>query len=127
MTPPRTITDKAAFQGRRKKAEAFFEAAELIFDDADSNLWDVIATLYVHAGIAASDYIQGSRNGSYEQSQNHQDAVKPLRTISSEWGNDLQFLLNIKTRAGYGYDPVTRDSLTKARRAASRLVEATTL
>ncbi|MFD6893254.1 hypothetical protein ACFWB0_01730 [Rhodococcus sp. NPDC060086] len=50
------------------KAEQFFDAAAIVNELADNNDLDAVVTLWVHAGIAASDVICCARLGKYSQS-----------------------------------------------------------
>lgn len=86
-------------------------------------LRDACVTLYVHAGIAASDAICAKALGKYAQGDSHADAVKLLASANSEVSKDLDALLKLKTRAGYGHNPVSKEQFTKAKRAAERLVD----
>ncbi|MGO4588191.1 hypothetical protein [Paenarthrobacter sp. 2TAF44] len=84
---------------------------------------DAVATLCVHAGIAASDAICIARLGRFAQSQDHSEAAGLLRTVDEAAAKHLTTLLGMKTRAGYGHNPVTTEQLKKATRAMSALLE----
>ncbi|MET3919202.1 hypothetical protein [Arthrobacter sp. UYEF20] len=45
-----------------------------------------------------------------------------LKTVDKAAGKHLNTLLGMKTRAGYGYNPVTADQLKKAIRAMEALI-----
>lgn len=119
--------DQATQDGRFKKAQQFIAAAELVEHFADGALADVEAayvTLLVHAGIAASDVICCVRLGRYSTSENHNDAVAMLNQVDAKLSADLAVLLSLKTRAGYSAQSVKAEALTKAGRAAQRLIAA---
>lgn len=112
-------------RGRRRKAERFADAARLVdeFDD-DGELTDVIVTLCVHAGIAASDVICMKKLGTHVKGDNHAEAIAHLRSADREASSALASLLGMKTKAGYGFDSVSRADLTRAMRAMENLITA---
>lgn len=120
----RTVpADEAVARGRFAKARQFLQVA----DDAralseDEDVADAAVTLYVHAGIAAADAICARTLGRHAKGQNHQDAVRLLERIDKQAAKSLDALLRMKTRAGYGYDPVSGEHLRKAERSAHALV-----
>jgi hypothetical protein len=77
----------------------------------------------VHAGIAASDVLCARSLGKYAQGESHQDAVRLLATVDSEASKLLETLLHMKTRAGYGFDPISNTKLVQAERAARAIVD----
>ncbi|MFJ5958351.1 hypothetical protein ACIQC5_20630 [Paenarthrobacter sp. NPDC092416] len=97
------------------------DALQLV--DEHYEVADAVVTLCVHAGIAASDAICISRLGQYAKGQDHNGAVALLTTADVASGKHLTALLSMKTRAGYGYNPVTADQLKKAVRAMDALLE----
>ncbi|MFJ2620521.1 hypothetical protein [Glutamicibacter sp. NPDC087344] len=115
---------KMQWQGRLVKAQQFLQAAddlrELYKDDA--SIADAAVTLYVHAGIAAADALCAISLGKYAQGENHQDSVRLLATVDSAASKSLETLLHMKTRAGYGYDPISNTKLLQAERAARAIV-----
>jgi hypothetical protein len=116
----------AAVQGRLARAVEFFEAAEDERREGPErvNAW---VTLYVHAGIAAADVICCRALGRYSQGDSHTDAVALLRRVQPdgvELALALGALLGMKTRAGYGEEPVPADERTRAPWRARQLVEA---
>lgn len=122
----RTVeADKKTRAGRLAKAKQFLQvgddARELAEDDAE--VADAAVTLYVHAGIAAADAICAMALGKYAQGENHQQAIRLLETVDKEASKHLKTLLGMKTRAGYGYDPVSSQDLTRAARAARSMVD----
>ncbi|KUM29141.1 hypothetical protein AQ436_05405 [Arthrobacter sp. EpRS66] len=130
MTPKhdkiKTVTaGKAERQGRLNKARQFLQSAEDLRDlYADDNLVaDAAVTLYVHAGIAAADVICAHSLGKYAQGDSHQDAVKLLAAVDPTAAKLLDTLLHMKTRAGYGFDPISNTKLIQAERATRSLVE----
>ncbi|MDN5705076.1 MAG: hypothetical protein L0L17_01480 [Yaniella sp.] len=121
----KTVTaDDSVRRGRIAKAEQFLQVA----DDArelavaDLEVADAAVTLYVHAGIAASDAICVQRLGKHSKGQDHQDAVALLATVDSDASIYLNNLLAMKTRAGYGHDPISLTNLVRAERAARALM-----
>jgi len=116
---------KAERQGRLSKARQFLQSADdlrSLYED-DSVVADTAVTLYVHAGIAAADVICAVSLGKYAQCDSHQDAVKLLATADAAAAKLLDTLLHMKTRAGYGFDPISNTKLIQAERAARAIVE----
>lgn len=117
--------DSEARKGRLAKAKQFqrvaADALTLVDDGAD--VADAVVTLCVHAGIAASDAICAAKLGRYAQGQDHQDAVRLLATVDKSASSYLSTLLGMKTKAGYGYQTVSKTDLTKAVRAMGALVD----
>lgn len=116
--------DENVRRGRLAKAEQFLQVA----DDAralavgDYDVADAAATLYVHTGIAASDAICASRLGLHAKGQDHQEAVALLAKVDKDASVHLNNLLTMKTRAGYGHDPISLTKLVRAERAARALM-----
>lgn len=94
--------------------------AKLAVDDYE--VADAAVTLYVHAGIAAADAICARRLGKHSRGQDHQDAVALLASVDSSASIYLSNLLAMKTRAGYGHDPISLAKLARAERAARSLM-----
>lgn len=107
------------------KANQFITAAETIRDFAgeDDDVSDVYVTLCVHAGIAASDVICCGSLGKHAQGESHDEAAKLLGSADKDAMKHLQTLLRLKTKAGYGHTPATKDEVKKANRAADALIE----
>lgn len=102
---------------RRTRAIEFWQSAEDLRDlDGDGNS---IVSLYVLAGVAASDAICGARLGEYAQGENHADALAVLKRA-----DPTQRLLSRKTEWAYGGAGVSASRIESARAAATRLVEA---
>ncbi len=112
-------------QGRLDKANQFIEAAETIRDiaDEDDEIADAYVTLCVHAGIAASDVICCGSLGKHAQGESHEDAAALLASADKDASKHLRTLLRLKTKAGYGHTPATKDEVKKASRAADALIE----
>jgi hypothetical protein len=112
-------------QGRFDKAAQFIAAAETIRDlaDGDDDKADVFVTLCVHAGIAASDVICCSSLGKHAQGDSHEEAAALLASADKDAAKHLRTLLRLKTKAGYGHTPATKDEVKKANRAAEALME----
>lgn len=116
----------ATIAGRLRKAEQFLDAADTIeaFSDDEDEIADAFVTLCVHAGIAAADVLCCRRLGEHAQGEDHNQAVELLAKADRPRAKDLRTLLEQKTRAGYGEQPSSRSDRLRAKRAASRLVEA---
>lgn len=118
------MTARTDAHARLEDARVFLEAAETINTlNAEEPYADVIATLAVHAGIAASDAFCMLELGRHSKSENHADAVKTLK----EAGGDnaiLARLLGEKTKAGYNVSSLTRAKSAKCIEWASKLVSA---
>lgn len=72
----------------------------------------MIATLAVHAGIAASDAFCLLALGQHSKSENHADAVNVLKKAGGD-NATLSRLLDEKTKAGYNVESLTRAKSTK--------------
>lgn len=122
----RTVrADEQVRRGRLAKARQFSRVAEdaqLLSDEADT-VADTVVTLYVHAGIAAADAICARALGEHAKRENHSDAVTLLRSINQDGAKHLNRLLRMKTRAGYGHDPISKTQLDQAKRAVDVLLE----
>jgi hypothetical protein len=121
--------DEGVVTGRFRKAEQFLAAAQNVRDLADdeAEVGDVLVTLCVHAGIAASDVICCTALGHFVQGDDHNQAVAELSKVrpdGEKLGNDLRALLMMKTRAGYAAPPVTAEQRKRALRRAEALVDA---
>lgn len=84
-------------------------------------------TNYVHAGIAAADAICCLALGEHSTGDDHREAVRLIERVSPggrELGRSLSALLALKTEAGYGARPLSGEKVTRARRSATRLLEA---
>ncbi|RLP76397.1 hypothetical protein D9V32_05880 [Mycetocola tolaasinivorans] len=118
--------DDVVRRGRLAKAEQFLhvadDALELALTDT-LGVGDAAVTLYVHAGIAAADALCAGALGHHAQGQDHQDAISLLGTVNTAAARELSALLAMKTRAGYGHDPISASNLRRASRAARALVE----
>jgi hypothetical protein len=113
-------------RGRLRKAEQFIEAAGTVRDLANGHedVADAYVTLCVHAGIAASDVICCASLGEHAQGEDHGEAVGLLKKANGQAAKHLSTLLNLKTKSGYSYSPVTAEEFKRAGRAAEALVEA---
>lgn len=112
-------------QGRLNKSNQFITAAETIRDiaDKDDEVADAYVTLCVHAGIAASDVICCGSLGKHAQGESHDEATALLASADKDAAKHLRTLLRLKTKAGYGHTPATKDEVKKASRAADVLIE----
>ncbi|MFB2581357.1 hypothetical protein ACEXQD_08900 [Herbiconiux sp. P15] len=103
----------------------FVDATEIILELADDDeLRDVVVTLAVHAGIAASDVICLRHLGYYWQSGNHNEALEHLRRADAGSAGHLSTLLSLKTRAGYGHSSISSSNVQRSVRAMNHLVDA---
>lgn len=133
MTPKadkvRTVpADKAVEQGRRAKAAQFLRVADDARELSDEgDVSDAVVTLYVHAGIAAADAICSAALAKHAQGHSHTDAVSLLASVDKQASQSLATLLGMKTRAGYGHDPVSKSQLARAEKAARTLVDKASL
>ncbi|WP_205629588.1 hypothetical protein [Jiangella muralis] len=84
---------------------------------------DAVVTLYVHAGIAASDVICCARLGQHSTGENHAEAIGLLKAADSGSSGHLAALLSMKTKAGYSHLGASAADVRKAARAAARLLE----
>ena len=121
--------DDAIVQGRLRKAEQFWDAAESIRELADdeTEIGDVYVTLCVHAGIAAADVVCCSSLGEHAIGDDHNAAialVRRTRPDGDELVTALATLLGMKTRAGYSASPVSLTDRKRAQRQAERLLRA---
>ena len=124
-SPRTTPCNKTRADGRLAKANRFFQAAQLVEAGADSSeLRDATATLLIHGGIAAADVLCCRRLGVHARGENHVEAVALVSEVDDALATDLDFLLGIKTQAGYDAQPVSGQQLKRAVRTAQRLVEA---
>jgi hypothetical protein len=121
--------DASVTRGRLSRARAFLEAANLVVDliegddDTAAELSGALVTLWVHAGIAAADVICCVRLGRHHSGEDHQAAVKLLRTADKGQETALDRLLRLKTPAGYGHRLVSAKDRQRARRAAEALLQ----
>lgn len=85
---------------------------------------NIIASLAVLAGIAASDAICGAEVGE-RAGENHADAVKLLRQCApkSSAASQLQRLLDAKSESQYSSRLVTTTRASELRDQAQRLVD----
>ena len=123
------VADKAVARGRRAKATQFLRVAEDAreLSDDEEDVCDAVVTLYVHAGIAAADAICAAALGKHAQGHSHNDAVVLLASVNKQASKSLSTLLGMKTRAGYGHDPVNKSQLARAEKAARALVDRASL
>lgn len=114
--------------GRLAKAQQFLLGAETIATIIDDQtIADAYVTLCVHAGIAAADVICCAKLGVHNNSENHSVAVSLLKKVNDKLARDLETLLNMKTRSGYGSVLTVQADQKRAGRAANSLVRAATL
>jgi hypothetical protein len=77
MTTRTRPCDDAVTDGRLRKAEQFWEAAEITreFADDEAEVGDAYVTLCVHAGVAAADVICCVALGEHASGEDHTEAV----------------------------------------------------
>ncbi|MFF2487759.1 hypothetical protein ACFVSU_15250 [Microbacterium sp. NPDC058062] len=124
MTPKnqRTKTCTAADRaGRLTQAEGFWRDAEDLQELGEASP-NSIVTLYVHAGIAASDAICCAKLGEYSNSANHAEAITLLEKTDSSLAPSLARLVGVKTAAGYSATTMSAQKVSTARSAAEKLV-----
>jgi hypothetical protein len=117
--------DSAIVQGRARKAQQFWDAAQLVreFAEDDADISDVFVTLCVHAAIAAADVICCAALGEHAQGDNHSVAVNLLSSVDRAAGKNLGTLLRMKTPAGYDAKSMSADDVKRAERATGRLID----
>ena len=93
----------------------------------DNEVADAAVTLYGHAGIAAAEAICAAALGEHSQGSDHSQAVMLLSTVDKTAARHLNTLLQMKTRAGYGHNPISETILRRASRAAEALVSTAVL
>lgn len=92
--------------------------------DDEQDVLDACVTLWVQAGIAASDVLCCKRLGKHASGDNHSEAIALLAKVDKGKAKDLSVLLGLKTPASYGAGKSTVDDGKRARRSAERLVAA---
>lgn len=60
--------------------------------------------------------------GKHAKGDDHSAAGTLLASVDLDASKALNVLLGMKTRAGYGHDPISKVNLTKAERAAHLLI-----
>lgn len=128
MTARTRQCDDAVTRGRLRKAEQFWEAAELTreFADDETEVGDAYVTLCVHAGIAAADVICCIALGEHAVGEDHNEALTLLSRVrpdGKELTKALAVLLGMKTLAGYSASPVSAVDRKRAQRQAERLLQ----
>ena len=105
------------------KAIQFMEAAEALALLGEASA-AVIATNYVHAGIAAADVVCCRNLGHHASGPNHDEARRLLALADPALVSSLSVLLAMKSDAGYGAAELSTRKLLSAARAARKLVDA---
>ena len=128
MTTRTRPCDEADTRGRLRKAEQFWEAAEITreFADDEAEVGDAYVTLCVHAGIAAADVICCVGLGEHAVGEDHNEALALITRVhpgGKELAKALAVLLGMKTRAGYSASPVSAVDRKRAQRQAERLLQ----
>lgn len=126
MTGRTTCCTPATIEGRKRKAEQFASAAEVVsaLAEDEADVADAWVTLLIHAAIAASDVICCTHLGVHSQSENHAEAQRLLGQVDKALARDLGVLLREKTRAGYSELSVSADARKRVARATERLLDA---
>lgn len=112
--------------GRWAIAQQFDDAAEMVsqLGDDDTALGNACVTLWVHAGIAASDVLCCARLGQHSRGQDHQEAVALLLQADAPSAPHLRRLLALKTQAGCSPRTLRRSDVLAAQRACQALMDA---
>lgn len=63
------------------------------------------------------------RLGEYSSGESHNQAIELVKKVDTKLAADLRNLLQVKTLAGYGNDPVALDNRRRAKRSAQHLME----
>ena len=114
--------------GRLTKAQQFLLGAETIATIIDDQaIADAYVTLCVHAGIAAADVICCAKLGIHSNSENHNAADSLLAKVNDKLARNLETLLKMKTRSGYGSVLTAAADQKRAGRAATSLIGAAEL
>lgn len=108
-------------RGRMAKAEEFLDNAELLADDPDCR--NAAASLFVDAGIAASDVLCCAALGEHASGQDHNEAVGLLAQVDKEASKRLRTLLISKTKISYSANPLPGAEFRRVARAAAHLLE----
>lgn len=131
MKATKTVAmSKADIAGRARHARGFMAAAALVQEFEDEvgagTTENVVASLAVLAGIAASDAICGQALGKRSSGEAHQEAVALLKTATTNgptYAKDLNRLLSLKANAQYSSNMLTRSSSDEAVKWSERLVK----
>lgn len=122
---------RAEVAARADHARAFLAAADLVVDfgeDAEiTPASNIIGSLSVLAGIAASDALCGHAVGMRSASANHADALGLLARSSpsgSAYSARLRTLLDSKSNAHYSAMRLSDGSAAELLKTARRLVDA---
>ena len=93
------LCSRVVREGRLRKGEGFLQAADDIgLSHHAGELRDAVVTLYVHAGIAASDVICCARLGKHSTGDNHAEAIALLKAANARSAKHLATLLSVKTK-----------------------------
>lgn len=125
MTPkkaPVAPCSPAERSGRLQQALGFWQSAEDL-RELDDDQRNSIVSLYVLAGIAASDAICCARLGERSSSDNHSDATALLKRAAPQLVAPLQRLLSGKSAAAYGATAASVHRQAEARSAALKLID----
>lgn len=119
-TRPVSAAQVRAYVG---KAEEYLSAAT---SELDADRPIAATSLAIHAGINAADAVTGVRLGVRAAGQDHDEAIRLLRTAGSDGiavAKELGRLLPMKTRAEYEPDDVPKRDAVKAVERAKRIVD----
>jgi hypothetical protein len=114
---------------RRQQAHDFFKAAELVTELADpeliSNVGNVIGSLAVLSGVAASDAICGRVLGERSAADGHAEAVRLLKraTPHDNYSAQLRRLIDVKSEAQYSSNLITDARAAEFMVSARKLLE----
>lgn len=115
-------------QGRQRLdfARRCHEAADLVGSDSDDPYAAKVAvSLYVLAGISASDAVGAGAVGERWRGEDHGGAIRFLRTAvpDDRPSKHLSTLLDLKDIAHYSTALITAEAQRRAARASSALIE----
>ena len=115
--------------GSPLKANGFLRAADIVepYIAEDVNLADAYVTLYVHAGIAASDVICCAKRQMHSNDPDHKSAVAFLAEVDQPNSIHLDTLVSAKTQSGYTHIHATPELCEDVKAAATALVTAARL
>lgn len=132
MSPDLSPCTNEFGRDRLAAAESYIEAAETIAGGEDvlpaasrfKN--NTVITNYIHGGIAASDAICCFELKAHSKGDDHRQAIAQIRKVRSgaSLAKALADLLYLKTKAGYGANPLPDAAVKRAGRAAGKLVQA---
>lgn len=113
MSPKTRPMTRAQSETRRQQAHAFYDAAALVTQLGDtaliSHVGNVIGSLAVLSGIAASDAICGLVLGERSAADGHAEAVRLLKLAAprENYSTQLKRLVDVKSESQYSSSLIT--------------------